>query len=166
MRVHVESRLACDAQTAWSHVKTSAMLVAVSRPMVDLRPVRGEEFPKTWQQGMTIRCRSFLFGFLPQGTRELFFERVDDAALEIQTREHDALIRRWDHLLRVRPVSEKAHGHSQKANEAPHCHYSDTVEIEAGWLTLGVWLFAVCFYRHRHRRWKKMAEAFFMGENL
>ncbi|TWU09468.1 hypothetical protein CA54_47100 [Symmachiella macrocystis] len=158
MRVHVESQLDCDPQTAWEHAKSSAMLVAVSKPMVDLRPLRGEEFPNTWQQGMTIRCRSFLFGFLPQGTRELYFERVDDTAREIQTREHDALVRRWDHLIRIQFVSVEA-------NQNSTCIYSDTVDISAGWLTLGVWLFASCFYRHRHRRWRRMAANFSNSEN-
>ena len=144
MRVHVESLLACDAETAWKLVKTSAVLIDVSRPLVDIRPLPGESFPEIWRQGATVGARCYLFGFIPQGRRELFFERVDDAAREIQTREHDPLIRHWDHLLRVQSAG------------GGHCRYSDTVDIDAGWLTLLVWLFALCCYHHRHRRWGRL----------
>jgi hypothetical protein len=32
--------------------------------------------------------------------------------------------------------------------------YADEIEIQAGWLTPAIWLFAHLFYRHRQRRWK------------
>jgi hypothetical protein len=34
---------------------------------------------------------------------------------------------------------------------------SDEIEIEAGWLTFFVWLFAQWFYRHRQRKWRNVA---------
>jgi len=34
--------------------------------------------------------------------------------------------------------------------------YTDEIEIQAGWLTPVIWLFAHIFYRHRQRRWKVM----------
>jgi len=34
--------------------------------------------------------------------------------------------------------------------------YTDEIEIQAGWLTPGIWLFAQLFYRHRQRRWKAL----------
>lgn len=34
--------------------------------------------------------------------------------------------------------------------------YTDEIEIQAGWLTPVIWLFAHVFYRHRQRRWKAL----------
>ena len=92
-----------------------------------------------------MRCRSYLFGLVPLGTRDLVFERIDPAARRIQTRERDPLVRRWDHELRVRPA------------DGGRTRYSDTVDLDAGWLTPAIWLLARLLYRHRHRRWRRVA---------
>ena len=146
MRVFVESILSCDADRAWAAVQTSALLLEVARPLITFRPLPGEALPERWAETMTVRCRSYLFGLVPLGTRTIFIERVDPEQREIQSREHDPLIRRWDHLVRVKPI-----GPAQ-------CTYSDEIEIEAGPLTPLVWLFAQFFYRHRQRRWRAVAK--------
>ena len=145
MRVFFESLLPCSADQAWVAVQTSALLVEVAAPFVAIRPLVGETFPTKWPAGQTVRCRSYLFGFIPVGTRTLHFERIDQSAREIQSRESDSLISRWDHLIRIRPTTDGP------------CRYSDEVEIEAGWRTPLVWLFALAFYRHRQRRWRRVA---------
>lgn len=34
--------------------------------------------------------------------------------------------------------------------------YTDIVEIDAGWKTVLVYLWAVCFYKHRQKKWIKL----------
>jgi hypothetical protein len=145
MRACVESVLPCDAGRAWAEVQTSALLLHVVRPLAVILPVRGEALPERWVEHSTVRCRLRLFGFIPLGTRTLVFDRIDHQLREIQTREWDPLVRRWDHLIRVEPI------------DSGKCRYSDTIEIEAGLLTPLVWLFAVWLYRHRQRRWQAVA---------
>ena len=94
---------------------------------------------------MTVRVRMYLLGMAPLGTHTLHFESIDPRAHEIMTREHDWLVRRWDHCIRIQPLA------------AGQCRYSDTVDIEAGLLTPLVWLFARCFYAHRQWRWLGVA---------
>lgn len=145
MRVYVESILPCSAELAWSAVQTRALLDEVIFPVIVLRPAQGRQLPDRWALGPKVRCRSYLFGLIPLGTRTLWFERIDQQHFEIQTREWDRLVRRWDHLVRIRPEG------------AESCCYSDEVEIEAGWRTPFVALFAWFFYRHRQRRWRRVA---------
>ncbi len=145
MRVFIESLLPCDADLAWAAVQTSALFLEVAAPLVEIRPVAGEQLPQRWPVGRAVRCRSYLFKFLPIGTRTLLFERIDQEAREIQTRESDPLIRRWDHLVRIRPAGDE------------RCSYSDEIEIEASWRTPFVWFFAAWFYWHRQRRWRRVA---------
>jgi hypothetical protein len=95
---------------------------------------------------MTTRVRAYLFGLIPWGVRTMTFERVDQRRREIQTRERDFFVRRWDHLIRVEPL------------EGGRCRYTDDIEIRAGMLTFGVWLFAMWFYRHRQKRWQQVAQ--------
>ena len=152
MKVHVESLLPCDAELAWAEVQKCALLREVAWPMVIFRPATGETLPERWIAGMTVRCRSYLFGLIPLGTRTLFFKRVDAQFMEIDTREHDRLVRRWDHLIRARPAA------------GGQCKYTDEIEINAGLLTPVVWMFAYCFYKHRQRRWQKVARRLQAGE--
>jgi hypothetical protein len=145
MRVQVETALPCDAELAWQAVQTRALLQEVCRPLVTIYALPGEQLPERWQAGRTVRCRTYLFGLIPLGIRTITFERCDTAARQIQSREHDFMIRKWDHLVEIEQL------------EPGHSRYRDTIEIEAGLLTLPVWLFASVFYRHRQRRWKVVA---------
>jgi hypothetical protein len=146
MNVYVESILPCPADAVWAEVRRPSLLLEVIRPLVAIAPVDGPRFPDRWDHGATVRCRSYLFGLIPLGTRTIVLERVDPRAREIQSRERDPLIRRWDHLVRVRPAA------------GGRTRYSDQIVVEAGWLTLPVWLFAQWFYRHRQRRWRAVAD--------
>jgi hypothetical protein len=145
MKVLVQSVLPCPAEKVWDEVQRSALLLEVIQPLVRIVPVDGPQFPERWPEGGTVRCKSYLFGILPLGTHTVLLERIDPAVREIQSRENDPLIRRWDHLIRVRPTADG------------QTDYSDEILIEAGWLTLLVWLFAQWFYRHRQRRWRQVA---------
>jgi hypothetical protein len=146
MRVLVRSVLPCDADLAWSAVQTSALLDEICAPLIYLTPEAGKKTPERWAPGSTVRMRPRMFGVLPLATRHLHWERIDDAAREIQTREHDAMIRRWDHRIHIEPAGDG------------QCRYTDDIEIEAGLLTPLVWLYAQGFYRHRQRRWGRVAK--------
>jgi hypothetical protein len=144
MRVYVETVLSCPAGKVWHEVRRSDLLLEVARPLVKLVPVDAPQFPECWDEGAAIRCKSYLFGIIPLGTRTIFLERIDWTALEIQSRETDPLIRRWDHLVRVRYI------------DAGLTRYSDEIFIKAGLFTIFVWLFAQWFYRHRQRKWRQV----------
>ncbi len=143
MLVHCATNLPCPPQMVWDEVQKASLLHEVIWPIV---VIQGQEWPERWSESAALRCRSFLFGLIPLGLRTLQFERVDPQAREIRTHEFDPLCRRWDHCVRVR---ELPNGQTK---------YSDTVEIDAGWLTPLVWLFASCFYRHRQRRWHRVVQ--------
>lgn len=145
MRVCVQSVLPCSADDAWHEVQKPSLLIHVAWPLVTFQPVSPERLPERWVQGGTVLLHSRLLGIIPFGVRTLYFERVDNKCREIQTRERDALIPRWDHLIRVQSESADA------------TRYLDEIEIEAGIFTLPVYVFAQCFYRHRQRRWKAVA---------
>jgi hypothetical protein len=145
MRCFVQTILDCPPELVWDAVQTSSLLQDVIRPLITLEPVGAESFPERWTDGMSVRCRVYLFGIFFLGVRMLQFERIDQIGREIKTREKDPVVRRWDHRIRVEPMS------------GVRAHYSDEIEIDAGILTPLVWLFAEGFYRHRQRRWRTIA---------
>jgi hypothetical protein len=146
MRIYVESRFDCPPDKAWDEVQRPSLLLEVASPLIRLEPVDCPSFPDRWQQGHTVRFASYLFSLIPVGRRTVYFERVDQSARQIQTREHDPLIRHWDHLITVR------------ATDDGRTRYSDEVLISGGPVSLFVWLFAMWFYRHRQRKWKRVAK--------
>ncbi len=145
MDAYVETALNCPPAKVWAKVQTSALLLEVASPLVRILPVDAPAFPERWTEGTTIRCRSYLFGFIPLGTRTLRFDRVDAFSREIRTHETDPLVRTWNHCI---CVAQRDDGSTL---------YSDSIKIEAGPLTPLVWLFAQGFYRHRQRRWRRIA---------
>ena len=145
MKVDVSTLLNCSAAKAWNEVQKSSLLLHVIWPLARVVPT-GTPFPERWSEGLTIQFKSFIFGVIPIGLRTLHFEKIDHNNYEIQSREHDPLIARWDHLVSIKPLDDS------------RSTYRDTIDIDAGSLTLVVWAWANLFYRHRQRRWRALAK--------
>jgi len=145
MRVYVECVLPYPPEKVWHDLQRPALLRDLSRPIVHFYPAGGAPFPEHWLEGTTQTFNVHLFGTLPLGAHTIFVERIDPEARTIQTRESGGQVRRWDHKLRVRPAGDG------------RTLYSDEITIEAGWLTGLVWLYAQALYRHRQRRWRRIA---------
>lgn len=145
MIVDISTVLNCSAAKAWEAVQKSSLLLYVIWPLARVVPI-GAPFPDRWSEGLTVQCKSFVFGIIPLGARTLRFEKVDQKNYEIQTREHDPLISCWDHLISIKPLTES------------RSIYRDIIDIDAGGLTWLVWAWANWFYRHRQRRWRARAK--------
>ena len=145
MKVDVSTPLECPVDTAWNEVQKSALLLHVIRPLATVTPIEPQGFPERWREGMTVQCRTHLFGFIPTGMRTVHFEKIDDTARKIVTHESDPLVRRWDHTISIVPPG--------KAGSS----YRDVINLDAGVLTFAVWAWTSWFYRHRQRRWRALA---------
>lgn len=141
MKIYVESIFDCSPEKVWKEVQKSSLLLEVMKPLARIEPVE-TAFPETWQEGKTVLCSCFMFGILPMGVRKLFFESIDKKKKEIQTRESDPMIRKWDHLIKV------------EATPDGKTRYSDRIELDAGLLTPLFGLYVRYFYGHRQRRWQ------------
>jgi hypothetical protein len=144
-RIFVSTILDCPPEKAWAEVQKPTLLRYVIYPMARVVSVDPEGFPARWAAQTTYRCKCFIFGWVPLGIRILRIERVDEETFEIQSREFDPLVRRWDHLITIRP-----YGDDQTL-------YADQIDVDAGILTFAVWLWANWFYRHRQWRWRRLA---------
>jgi hypothetical protein len=145
MKVDVSTPLGCSAEAAWNEVQKTSLLRHVIRPLARVTAVDPSGFPERWREGMTFRCRTYIFGFIPIGVRTLRFRRIDAVAREIVISESDPLVRRWDHTISIAPAG------------ARRSIYRDVIDLDAGALTLVVWAWTSWFYRHRQRRWRALA---------
>jgi hypothetical protein len=97
---------------------------------------------------LKVQCRTYVFGVIPIGIRDLYFESIDPDAGRIVARESDPLVKRWNHTMSIASAG------------ADRSVYRDVIDIDAGGLTVVVWAWTSWFYRHRHRqrRWRALAK--------
>jgi hypothetical protein len=146
MRVRIETRLSAPAEKVWLQLKSPDVLRHVAAPMLRFRPVDPPDFPALWGEGDYLVSMWFL-GVLPLGRQEIRtrFLVAEGWPRLLQDDGRGLVVRRWDHRIEIEPDGDAA------------TRYVDEVDIEAGLLTLPVWLFAHIFYRHRQRRWRALA---------
>lgn len=82
---------------------------------------------------------------IPFGVHTIRIVRFDVDG--ISSREGNARVPVWNHDITLIPLDDA------------HTRYTDCVEIQAGWKTLFVWLWARGFYAHRQRKWIRLLEA-------
>jgi len=144
MLVKISTVLSCPPERVWQEVQTPRLLLQIAYPLVVFEPVQPSAFPETWdEENYLVRMR--LFGFLPFGEQWIVIKKtISGEKYEMLDDGHSRIIKQWRHLITVQQTSEG------------FTRYTDTVDIEAGWLTPGIWLFATIFYSHRQRRWRKL----------
>ena len=89
------------------------------------------ETVSTWEAGSTSAYRFRLFGVIPFGTHTIHIVRLDPDG--ISSREGNEHVPVWNHDITL------------KAVDAKHTRYTDRVEIQAGWKTVFIWLWANVF---------------------
>lgn len=94
-----------------------------------------------WRVGNRSSYRFLLFGLIPYGTHTIHIERFDEDV--VQSRESNEHVPIWNHRITLKDLGTST-------------EYTDEVEIEAGWKTPFIWLWAKAFYAHRQRKWVKL----------
>jgi hypothetical protein len=144
MKVDLATVLPCTVEDAAAHVMSTRLLQYVAHPLVSFSPVTGANFPVAWTEG-THWVRLKLFGVLPFGRQAIVISKPSlPGGFAIRDRGHSALIPVWDHLITIEPHPDGA-------------LYRDQVRVSARALTPFIWMFAEIFYRHRQRRWRRLA---------
>ncbi|WP_207220034.1 hypothetical protein [Emticicia agri] len=150
-KLTIASSMEMNIDEAWQRVKTSALLEFLSEGKVTFKPTGGH-FPETWKQGSTITTRMLINGFFPfGGLHTLFFEKIDEENKIIQTREHDAFAKVWDHTIELQYINKEI------------LVYQDEIIIYGGILTPILSSWARMFFRHRHRRWQLLVDEKFQS---
>lgn len=88
--------------------------------------------------------RLWWFGVIPAWTHHLTIKHL--GAGEIYTNEHGGPVRTWNHRLTFQPID----GH--------RCRYTDEIETESGVRGTLTRMFIGLMFRHRHRRWQRLAQ--------
>lgn len=141
--IEVTSVLPAGADRVWEAMQQPASFLYVCRGLLGLPGLAGRTDAVV--EGETGTNWLMLFHVIPLHRHTIHVVRVSGHLREIETEEHGGVIRRWHHVLRVRPGG----GGTSR--------YSDTVDIDAGVLTPVVAVAATVLYRYRQRRWRRLA---------
>lgn len=144
MIARISTYLPCSEAELWQKIIEPASLQYVASPILGFVPVDGGAIDTEWRVGKVYDLKLYLFKVIPLGRHSIRLVTVDRKTNTITSKERGALARVWNHTISFREV------------EPGKLHYTDEIEIEAGWLTLAIWAFAQLFYRHRQRRWKAL----------
>jgi hypothetical protein len=144
--IDVSTELPTDADRVWAAMKQPATFLYVTRGLFGMPALAGRSEPV--RAGEAGSGWLFAFHVVPAYRHTIEVVAVDEGTRTLRTHEHGGVLRRWDHVLHVEPVSELEAG--------PRCRYSDTVTIDAGRLTGVVAAMAVGIYRYRQRRWHRL----------
>ena len=97
----------------------------------------------TWQEDSAFAFHFKLFALIPFGVHTIKVIQFD-IEKGIYTQEGNKHVPVWNHKIILEKIDENT------------TKYTDIVEIQAGWKTRFVYLWANCFYAHRQRKWKRL----------
>lgn len=142
MITRISTKLDCSEDELWKKIIEPASLQYVASPILSFVPIREGSLSGEWQVGTPYPLKLYFLKFIPLGQHTIQLVKIDKEANIILSRENGHLAKVWNHTI------------SFQENAPGVLCYTDEIEIQAGLLTPGIWLFAQLFYRHRQRRWK------------
>ena len=142
MLVKVMSVFDCSSQQLFTEMKKTKSLVYIAKPLIKFVPLPEHPLPEVWEEGKYL-VNMYLFSFIPLGTQWIVLS-VDYDKLILRDNGYSKWIKKWDHHIYLKDI-----GNNKTL-------YADTIEIDAGPLTVFVALFAGIFYRWRQKRWRKL----------
>ena len=141
--IRKSSVLLAGAGVVWEKLQRLESLQYIAAPYAAFEPLGGQK-TFTWQSGRSFSLKLKLFGLLPMGVHTIRILIFDRAKLTIYSHEGNLHVPVWNHLIKLKAIDDT------------HTLYTDRVEIDAGWKTPLICLWAELFYAHRQRRWKKL----------
>ena len=143
MTIHLETTLHAPLERVWSAMQYPGTFLYVARGVLGVPSLRGRCEPFTVGESGTGWL--LLFHVIPLSRHTIEVIAIDEDRHAISTHEHGGLLRTWNHTLQVEPI------------DADTSRYSDTIELDAGALTPVVARVATTIFRHRQRRWHRLA---------
>lgn len=136
----ISTELPLPAETAFALAQKPATFSYVVR---GLFRVSGLPERADFGEGDELSGRIWWLGAIPSWRHHLRLVHVGPN--ELYTNERGGPVRVWNHRLTFTPLGDA------------RCRYTDEIELDAGWQTPFVWLFAQLAFRYRQRRWRALA---------
>jgi ligand-binding SRPBCC domain-containing protein len=140
-KVTLSTELPISAHTAAALARKPEMMTYVLSPVLRIYRL---DVPDPIEVGTHGSARFWWFGVIPAWTHHLIVKRLEPT--EIYTHEHGGPVHTWNHRLSFEPVDDH------------RCVYTDEIETDDGLRAVPTRLFIKLMFRHRHRRWRRLAQ--------
>ncbi|MDR2083868.1 MAG: hypothetical protein LBP67_02595 [Bacteroidales bacterium] len=143
-KISVSSTFNCSPEIMWEKLLDIETLIEICKPKASFKSV--SKMPEKWEENVIYKFKLFIYGFIPFGKHEILLENIDQSRKEIQSKEHNKIVRIWNHLI---ILNETQDGKT---------FYTDIVELHSGIFTYFTALWSIGFYKHRQKKWNKIIE--------
>lgn len=142
MTVRKTSIFPASEKEVFKRLQRLKTLQYIAYPMATFTPVNGNN-RLVWKEGTTSSYKFRLFGIIPFGVHTI---KVIHFGLKkgIYTNESNTHVPIWNHKILIEKIDDN------------NTKYTDIVDIDAGWKTVFIYLWAVCFYSHRQKKWVQL----------
>jgi ligand-binding SRPBCC domain-containing protein len=140
-KVTLTTELPISAQTAAALARKPEMMTYVLSPILRIYRL---DVPDQIEVGTQGSARFWWFGVIPAWTHHLTIKRLEPT--EIYTHEFGGPVHTWNHRLTFEAVDDD------------RCLYTDEIETDDGLRGAPTRLFIKVMFRHRHRRWRTLAQ--------
>ena len=116
-------------------------LAYIAKPYATFKNIDGQT-ELVWEVGKSFSFDFKMFGFISLGVHIINVKEfnIDN----IYTNEGNPFCPIWNHRIILKEIAERK------------TEYTDEVEIETGWKTPFIYLWAKAFYSHRQKKWIKL----------
>ena len=140
MTVRRTSIFPASRDIVFSKLQELSTLQYVAKPYASFVPVNQNQLT-SWAEGSTSAYRFRLFGFIPFGIHTIHIERFDIDG--VSSKEGNKHVPVWNHKIYMKDRGDET-------------VYTDEVDIDTGWKTVLIWIWANAFYAHRQKKWIRL----------
>ena len=138
----ISSTFSASLDEIWNRLRQLETLRHIAAPFATFEPF--DKKALVWEEGATMDFYLKLFGVFSLGKHSIKVIQFDKHTWTIYTQESNQTVPVWNHRIKLKRIENEV------------THYTDEVEIGAGWKTFFVCGWSALFYRHRQRKWKKL----------
>jgi hypothetical protein len=126
----------------WKEITKPSSLQYVAAPILFFYPTSDTAFNSSWEINKEYNLKLYFLKCIPLGFHTITIKKIDISTNEIMSNESGLLVKVWNHTIKFKSIN------------SDQIEYIDIIEINAGLLTIFIWMFSHFFYRHRQRKWK------------
>ena len=145
LKIIISSNLNSIIEKIWDKILNIETLIYICKPMARFKLISNENIVK-WEMNKEYIFKLFIYGFLPLGKHKIILDKMDPENGLIISRENNNIVKIWNHKIFMENKGENI------------IEYTDEVDIYAGIFTFFVAVWAILFYKHRQKKWRKIVK--------
>ena len=142
-RITITSNFDASIDVFWRRIQNVSSLVEICKPLVSFKSYSGE-IPSKWDISKIYQFKLSMYQIFPSLKHTICIHSMNSDSYEVISAEYNKVVTIWNHIISMQKLGDNK------------VTYTDVVDIYAGKLTYVVALWAIHFYKHRQKKWKKL----------